>query len=399
MTIDAVALSELYKDNLLKDVIPFWEKNSIDKDFGGFFTCLDKCGHIYDTDKFIWLQARQVWTFSMMYQEVEPKQEWLDIALHGAEFLKKFGRDEDGDWYFSLKQDGEPLIQPYNIFSDCFACMAFGKLYQITKDDEHAAIARFTFDRILQKQHQAKGKYEKSFPGTRSLQSFSLPMILCNLVLEIEPILNPELVSSTIQHGIQKVMEEFYQEDFGLILEHVGLEGEFVDSFEGRLINPGHGLEAMWFIMDLAKREQREDIVQKAVEISLQILERSWDKEHQGIFYFMDVLGKPVLQLEWDQKLWWVHIETMITLAKGYLLTGNEQCASWFNKVHEYTWTHFPDLENGEWFGYLNRSGQPLLDLKGGKWKGCFHVPRGLFQLWSIMEKLKIKQQISLLNS
>jgi N-acylglucosamine 2-epimerase len=95
----------------------------------------------------------------------------------------------------------------------------------------------------------------------------------------------------------------------------------------------------------------------------------------------LDLLGHPPQQLEWDQKLWWVHIETLISLAKGYRLTGDQRCLSWFEKVDAYTWSHFPDPEYGEWYGYLNRRGEVLLPLKGGKWKGCFHVPRGLLQV------------------
>ena len=29
-----------------------------------------------------------------------------------------------------------------------------------------------------------------------------------------------------------------------------------------------------------------------------------------------------------------------------------------------------------------------LLPLKGGKWKGCFHVPRGLYQCWTVLEEI-----------
>ncbi len=64
-----------YRSNLLEDVIPFWLKNSFDKEFGGFFTCLDRTGKVYDTDKFAWLQNRQIWCFSMLYNQVEKKQE------------------------------------------------------------------------------------------------------------------------------------------------------------------------------------------------------------------------------------------------------------------------------------------------------------------------------------
>lgn len=387
--------AKMYRENLLNDVVPFWLNHSKDEEFGGFFTCLDNSGKVYDTDKFIWLQCREVWCFAMLYNQVEKKQEWLDFAIQGAGFLKKHGRDSQGNWYFSLNREGAPLIQPYNIFSDCFAAMAFGQLYQATNNKEYADIAIETFQNILRRQENPKGKYSKVYPGTRSFQGFALPMILCNLVLEIEHLLDPDLVEATIAKGIHSVMNVFYQPKSGLILENVTSEGAFSDSFEGRLINPGHGLESMWFIMDLATRSQNRDLIKKAVDTTINILEYSWDKEYGGVFYFLDIKGYPPLQLEWDQKLWWVHIETIISLLKGFYLTGDERCWDWFEKVHEYTWKHFPDPENGEWYGYLNRQGKVLLPLKGGKWKGCFHVPRGLYQSWKTLEAIEKKYKRS----
>lgn len=385
----------LYKDTLLDNVVPFWLENSQDKEFGGYFTCLDREGNIFDTDKFVWLQCRQVWTFSMLYNKVEKKQEWLDCAIQGAEFLKKNGKDVDGNWYFSLTREGKPLTQPFNIFSDCFATMAFGQLYQATGLKEYGDIAIDTFNNILSRQDNSKGIYNKLYPNTRPLQGFSLPMILSNLVLEVEHLLSPSQVEETIKHAVSSVMDIFYQEDLGLILENVGPGGEFVDSFEGRLINPGHGLEAMWFIMDLGMRSNDTELVKKAVDISLAILEYGWDNEFGGIFYFKDVKGYPPQQLEWDQKLWWVHLETLVCMLKGYQYTGNEKCLAWFEKVHDYSWQHFADKEHGEWFGYLSRKGDVLLDLKGGKWKGCFHVPRAMYQCWNSLEEIINQQKTS----
>lgn len=378
----------LYRNNLLDNVIPFWLTKSGDYENGGYFTCLDKQGEVYDTDKFIWLQCRQVWCFSMLYNKVEQKKEWLDFALLGADFLINKGRDAEGNWYFSLDKTGQPLVQPYNIFSDCFATMAFGQLYLATKNELHAEIARDTFHNILKRSENPKGKYSKAFPGTRDLQNFSLPMILCNLVMEIEELLPPDLIKETIERGVHTVMDVFYQPDKKLILENVTSEGRFLDCFEGRLVNPGHGIESMWFIMDLAEKQGSAELIEKAVEITLSTVEYAWDKEYGGLYYFLDINGHPPQQLEWDQKLWWVHIETMISLLKGYQHTGDERCWDWFAKLHNYTWGHFVDKENSEWFGYLNREGKVLLPLKGGKWKGCFHVPRGLYQLWKTMEAI-----------
>jgi len=392
MSLNFRELSELYRNELLNNVIPFWEKYSPDREAGGFFTCLDQQGKVYDTDKFIWLQGREVWMFSSLYNKVEKRPEWLGIAMHGADFLEKYGRDEQGNWYFSLTREGKPLVQPYNIFSDCFASMAFGQLSLATGDDRYALIAKSTFENILSRKGNPKGKYNKSVPGIRPLKGFSLPMILCNLSLEIEQLLSSDEIDKTIRECIHEVMEVFYNPQTGLIAENVMLEGNFSDTFEGRLINPGHSIEAMWFILDLAKRLKNRALANKAVDIALRTMEFGWDKQYGGIFYFMDIKGFPPQQLEWDQKLWWVHIETLITMIKGYQLTGNQECLRWFEIVHDYTWSHFPDPEFGEWFGYLNRQGQPILTLKGGKWKGCFHVPRGLYQVWKTLDDIETGQ-------
>ena len=390
-------LENQYKKELLENVVPFWLSKSQDEKYGGYFTCLDRQGNIFDTDKFIWLQGRQVWLFSMLYNKVEKRQEWLDCAIKGAEFLIKYGHDGDYNWYFSLTQDGKPLVEPYNIFSYTFAAMAFGQLSLATQNEKYADIAKNTFEKILSKKENPKGKWNKAYPGTRLLKGFSLPMILCNLTLEIEHLLDEETIEHTMDHCIDEVMEVFLRPELGgIIVENLNIDGSLSDTFDGRLVNPGHGLESMWFIMDVGVRLNRKDLIEKAVKTTLTLMEYGWDKKHGGIFYFMDRKGFPPQQLEWDQKLWWVHIEALIALLKGYQLTGSEECLAWFEKLHDYTLKHFKDPEHPEWWGYLNREGEVLLDLKGGKWKGCFHVPRGLYQCWKILEEINYSRESDL---
>ena len=386
---DFKKLANQYKSELLDSVMPFWVGKSQDKEYGGYFSCLDNAGNVYDTDKFVWMQGREVWMFSMLYNKVERRKEWLDAAVQGGEFLKKYGHDGNFNWYFSLTRDGKPLVEPYNIFSYTFATMAFGQLSIATGNKEYEKIAKRTFDIILSKAGNPKGKWNKLHPGTRPLKNFALPMILCNLALEIEPLLDEKFMKQTIDTCIHEVMDVFLRPELGgLIVENVLEDGSLSDCFEGRHMNPGHAIEAMWFIMDLGKRLNRPELIEKAKDTALLMAEYGWDKEYGGIFYFMDRLGCPPQELEWDQKLWWVHIETLISMIKGYQLTGDKKCLEWFEKVHDYAWTHFKDPENPEWFGYLNRRGEVLLHLKGGKWKGCFHVPRGLYQCWKILETL-----------
>ncbi|HLU89512.1 MAG TPA: AGE family epimerase/isomerase [Cyclobacteriaceae bacterium] len=393
MATDLQIYSTTYETALLRDIIPFWEKYSPDREYGGYFTCLDRTGNVFDTDKFLWLQGRQAWTFSMLYNRLEQKEDWLEISRLGIEFLDKYGRDRHGDFYFSLSRKGEPLVQPYNIFSDCFAAMAFSQYSKASQREEMGVKATDIFRKILKRRDNPKGIYNKIYPGTRSLKNFALPMILSNLCLEMEEFLDKGLVEATLDECVVEVMEAFLDNERMLVYENLLTDNSFSDSFEGRLINPGHGIEAMWFMLDIAIRREDQALAEKAKEVILHLVEYGWDKEHGGIFYFLDVKGHPPQQLEWDQKLWWVHLETLVALAKAFKITGDPHCWEWFGRVHAYTWENFPDPEHGEWFGYLNRRGEVLLPLKGGKWKGCFHVPRALYEVWQALEdieKLKI---------
>lgn len=388
--IDFSQMSKQYMDELLYSVLPFWLDNSQDTKFGGYFSCLNRDGSVYDKDKFVWLQGREVWMFSMLYNKLMKNEEWLACARQGGEFLKKYGHDENMDFYFSLTREGKPIVQPYNIFSNTFACMAFAQLAEATQNDEYAELAKKIFNRILERQGNPKGSWNKAYPGTRPMKDFALPMIVCNMALEIENILDDkDLLNKTIERCEHEVMDVFYQPDLGVMVENVSsVDNSLVDCFEGRTVNPGHDLEALWFMENLGVRLGDKDLIKKCVDISLSVIEYGWDKEFGGIYYFMDRKGYPQQQLEWDQKLWWVHIEAAIAMIKGYQLTGNQKCLDWFLKLHDYLWTRFKDKEYPEWFGYLNRRGEVLLPLKGGKWKGCFHVPRGLYQIGTILDGL-----------
>lgn len=381
-------LAVQYKTALLEDVLPFWEQHSIDWECGGYFTCLDREGNVYDTDKFIWLQNRQVWTFSMLYNRLEKRDEWLQIAKHGADFLAQHGRAPDGNWYFALDRQGHPLVQPYNIFSDCFAAMAFSQYALASGDEQARAIALQAYENVLRRKDNPKGQYSKAVPGARPLKALAIPMILANLTLELDWMLPADRLDQVIDLTLHEVIGDFCDGECGLMFENVAPNGSHVNCFEGRLITPGHGIEAMWFVMDIARRRDDQALIDKAVDIVLNILDFGWDNEYGGLYYFMDAEGHPPQQLEWDQKLWWVHQETLIALAMGYRLTKREACWQWYERVHEYAWPHFADPDYGEWFGYLNRRGEVILNLKGGKWKGCFHTPRAMYLCWQQFEQL-----------
>ena len=165
------------------------------------------------------------------------------------------------------------------------------------------------------------------------------------------------------------------------LLESVTLDGKFYDSPSGRVINPGHSLEAAWFLMTEGLFQKDNSIVEKALKIVDFSMERGL--KDGGIIAFTDYMGKPPVALEWDMLLWWPQCEALIANKLAYKVTGDEKYLSNFNKLWDFTFSHFADTENGEWYGYLHYDGSVANTLKGNIFKGPFHLPRML--MWLIL--------------
>ena len=172
-------------------------------------------------------------------------------------------------------------------------------------------------------------------------------------------------------------------------METVGVNGEILDHFDGRLLNPGHAIEGAWFIMAEGKRRNDAGLIQAGCQMLDWMWERGWDKEHGGILYFTDVRGLPVQEYWQDMKFWWPQCEAIIATLMAYQLTGDPKYARWHSMIHEWTYAHFPDPDYPEWFGYLHRDGSISSTLKGNLWKGPFHLPRMQLLCWRILEEMR----------
>ncbi len=380
---------ERYEKELTGRVIPFWEKNCVDREFGGYFTSLDRDGSVYDTEKYMWMQWRVVYMFATFYMSEYRKDNYLDIARQGFDFLTKHGKSEDGTYYFALNRQGEPSVAPYNIFSDCFAAMGAAALYQATGDAAYKAEADSAMQSYIRRMDNPKGRWEKSLPGRRKRLSLGHFMILANLGCVMKDCLGTSQYDADTERAVRTVMEKFWNPEFRVLFENVNTDGSFdLDSCDGRFINPGHGLESMWFVLQYAEKLNDRKLIAQAADIIKGLFEFGTDKEHGGIYYFMDVLGKPHIELQWDMKLWWPHNEATIASLFAYRLTGDEYFLERFKEVDEYSFAHFRDPEFPEWYAYLNRRGEPTHQLKGGKWKTFFHLPRALFISLNQMKKM-----------
>jgi N-acylglucosamine 2-epimerase len=384
-------LLAVYRRGLLEDVIPWWEARFIDEECGGYLPYRDADGTLLSTDKPVWGLARSVWMWSRLHHAVEARDDWLAVARHGLDFLLAHGFDADGRMFWRLTRDGRPLIQRRYLFTECFGVIALAEFARAAGEEEHLAGARELFRRVLH-YHQTLGLLApKVIPTTRRLKGHAMPMILLNvsqILREIDPE-NATLYDDVIGESIQEVLGHFLKPEKRCLLETVLADGSILDTPEGRTVNPGHAIETSWFLMHEARhRGNDRELIAQATRILEWSLEIGWDREFGGILYFVDCDGKPPEPYEHDMKLWWPHTEALYATLLAHHLTGEARWAEWYERLHAYTFAHFPDREHGEWFGYLHRDGTVASPVKGNHWKGPFHLPRMQLLACSLLEEM-----------
>lgn len=386
-------LLRTYRDGLLNDTIPFWFPRCVDTVHGGYWTCLDRDGTLLDDDKSVWFQGRAAWTLSELYNTVEKRPEWLEMARSGIEFLRKHCFDADGRMFFLVTTDGKPLRKRRYVFSECFACAAFAA-YARASGDQRAAEDAVKLLRSIERYFTTPGLLEpKVNPQTRPMKGLVAPMILTVTAQVVRQNLgdsgSADLgCTDLITRCIDRIRRDFMKPELRALLETVGPNGEFIDHQGGRTINPGHAIEAAWFILQEAKyRANDKDLIRTGLTILDWMWEWGWDKEYGGILYFRDVKGGPCFEYWQDMKFWWPHNETIIATLMAYQLTGDARYARWHTMVHDWAYKHFADPEFGEWYGYLHRDGRPSHRAKGTHWKGPFHFPRMQLVCWKLLEE------------
>lgn len=365
----------------------FWLEHGIDKVNGGVYTCLDRKGDVFSTDKSVWMQGRCGWIYAWLCHLYGVRPEWLEASKSCLDFMEKYciNPQAEGRMYFTVTAEGLPLRQRRYCFSEAFYAMANAEYYGITGDRECLERARRAYDLYWNLNHgmpDPTGLGPKTIAETRTGRAFGIPMIYLNVTSVMQRV-DPERAELYAQRAdscVEDIFRYHVHPELKCVLENVAEDGQArLNYTEGRVVNPGHDIEGVWFLLEYARRTGKTEYIAKAAQIFDWAIEAGWDKEYGGLLYFVDALGRPPEAYEHDMKLWWPHNEILISSVMLYRDTGDEKYLDWFYKTLDYCKTYFADSEYGEWYGYLRRDGKPTEPAcKGSTFKGPFHLPRML---------------------
>ena len=375
-----------YRSDLITSILPFWLNSAIDRENGGIFTSLDKKGRIYGRDKSVWFQGRALWTFAKAYNVIEKDPKYLEAAQRIYSFLPRC-IDTDGRMFFTVTEDGRELQKRSYYFSETFAAVGCAELYKATGDERVRADAEKYFDVAYECFTGVRKNAPKINPESRAMKALSPVMIMLNVARTMCSMNDgrKDMYSRICSECLHEILHGGYLTENAL-LESVTVDGQFSDTPSGRVVNPGHSMEAAHFILLEGMLTNNREAIEAARHIIDVTLPLGWDGVHGGLLSFTDVNGEPPIQLEWDMKLWWPQCEMMIAMRMAYEVFGDERYNEWYRKTRDYCEKHLVDHEDGEWYGYLHYDNTVSNTLKGNIFKGPFHVPR-LYMMMAVMEE------------
>lgn len=369
----------------LTAILNFWLKNGVDYNNGGIYTCVDSTGLRYGSEKSVWFQGRALWSFSKAYNVINRNSEYLKAAENIYQFLSKC-TDTDGRMFFTVTAEGKELQKRRYYFSETFAAIGCAEYYKATGREDVLKAAEDYFTVAYECFKGIRKTEPKINPENHDMKALSPVMIMLSTSQTMRSI--PGLWSkyaSIVEECMSEIMHGGFLSEKGL-MENVDKKGCFVDSPSGRIVNPGHSMEAAWFVISegiLTDNEEAIAFGKKVIDITLPL---GWDKKYGGMIAFTDVDGKPPVQLEWDMKLWWPQCETMIAARLAYMLFKENKYKKLYEDLKEYCKQYFCDEQHGEWYGYLHYDNSVSTTLKGNIFKGPFHIPR-LYMIMAIMDE------------
>jgi len=367
--------SERYKAELTGSIMPFWLEHGLDTVNGGVYTCVDRDGTLMDTSKSVWFQGRYGYVCAFAYNNIEKNPEWLKASKSCINFIENHCIDTDGHLFFSVTAEGKPLRKRRYVFSDCFAAIAMAEYSKATGDRTYAEKAVQLFKHVQYMLNTPGFLEPKGYVAGRS---HSITMILVNVALVLGQVCDDPVLEKQIRDSIHDIEHYFMHPEFECVLESTTLEGDLIDTCEGRIINPGHGIETAWFLMQAGERLNDAHFIELGLKIFDWQYRWGWDEEFGGIINFKDCRGFSCQDYAQDMKFWWPQCETIIASLYAYKMSGDEKYLDIYKKVNDWAFGHLVDPDYPEWFGYLHRDGSVAQPAKGNLFKGPFHIPRML---------------------
>jgi len=380
----------------------FYHPHCIDPS-GGMYHYFKDDGAVYDKrSRHLVSSTRFVFTYAMAYRHFGDPA-YLHGLEHAVRFLREAHRDvEHGGYNWNLdwhEGRAEVLDGTKHAYGHAFVLLAFAHAVMAGLEEAGPWLAE-VFELMEHRFWDAQaGLYaDEASSDWRSLSGYrgqNANMHAC------------EALQAAFQAtGERHYLERAYTVAFnvtqrqaercgGLIWEHYATDwqpdwrfniDDPANLFRPWGYQPGHFTEWAKLLLQLEGRKAAlgKDVswaLPTAERLFKVAMEKGWDARHGGLSYSIS----PELDVCDADKYFWVQAESCAAAAMLAGRTGNPEYWTWYQRLWEYSWTHFVDHQYGAWYRILDGANRKLSDEKSPAGKVDYHTMGACYDIVALL--------------
>lgn len=369
----------------------FYDPRSRDAS-GGFFHFYKDDGTVYDRQtRHLVSSTRFVFNNAMAFRRFGGVQ-WQDAARHGIRFLQDVHRDPaTGGYAWLLRRDGgrtEVLDATNHCYGLAFVLLAHAHAAMAGVEEARAGIGE-TFELMERRFWEpAHGLYADEATPDWQVSGYrgqNANMHACEAMLAaFEATREPRYLDRAERLAESIVQRQAAFAD-GLVWEHYRSDWtpdwdynrhDKTNIFRPWGFQPGHLAEWAKLLLILERDRPRPWLLPRARELFAAATQHGWDDRHGGLFYgFAADEQRPGRFVPCDEdKYFWVQAESLAAAALLAVRTGEGGYWDWYDRLWDYSWTHFVDHEHGAWYRILGPDNRKLTDEKSPAGKTDYHT-------------------------
>ncbi len=375
------------------NILPFWARESVDEEHGGFFGFLSESG-VADplAPKGGVLCARILWAYSAALRRTGDPDHRRMADRAFEELRGRFWDAEHGGTYWMLDGFGRPHSDRKQTYALAFSLYGLAEFHRATDSpvaleravELYRALEAHASDPAYGGYWEARARDWGPLADVRlSEKDSNAPKSMNTHLHVMESYAN--LLRAWDDAGLRGRLRALVELHLDRILDPV--TGHLLLFFDqqweplSRAASYGHDIEASWLLVEAAEAVGDQALAERtrtaAVRMARVSLAEGVDATRGGMFAERDEDG----HLD-DEKHWWMQAEAVVGFLNAFELTREEP----FLRAAEGTWAFVErfliDRVHGEWRWRVRRDGTPIPGLpKVEPWKCPYHNSRAAFEV------------------
>jgi mannobiose 2-epimerase len=387
---------------LKASIIDFYLPACVDRTNGGYLETLRGDRFAPAGEKFLTLQARQLWFFSTLAAAGIQKKAALAAARTGFDFLEKKFRDQRHGGYFAKVSDsGRPTDRRKHVYLNAFTLYGLAAYSRASGDRAALAAAKALFQTLESRAHDAaRGGYteffredwrpitdprEPMFIAPPGFKTFNTHLHVLEALTELYRVWPDPLVRRRLDELLLINVLTVRLPQHGCNVDRFTPDWRPVETRQNMRASYGHDVEGAWLCLDAARALGHAPATLRGWAEGLvgYSLRHGYDRTRGG-FYYTGPVGK---EADDTRKEWWVQAEALVSMLEMYRLTGQQQYYDAFAQTLDFVEKH-QVAPKGGWWATRKADGSPAGTSRTSMWQGAYHSGRSMLGCARLLDDL-----------